>query len=135
MRLVTNFLSVTIFLSLWKTHFSFFCNFLSDKIETIFWESEEKRSKLFKSKFSQRKLLLKLFWSYLELKNECPERLKRAFFSFLQIFPKMKLKPFSGKARQCRENVFQEVRFVGSILGNAFQSLFDHSSQSLLEFF
>ena len=44
-----------------------------------------------------------------------------------------KLKPFSGKARQCCENVLHEDGFVGSILGNAFQSLFDHSSQSLLE--
>ena len=60
----------------------FFNKFLSDKVETVLWESEEKRSKLFKSKFGQRKLLVKSFWSYLELKSECSERLKRAFFSF-----------------------------------------------------
>ena len=72
--------------SVWKEHFSVFCKFLSDEVETIFWESEAKRSELFKSKFGHRKLLRKWFWSYLELKNECCERLKRAFFSFLQIF-------------------------------------------------
>ena len=36
-------------LSVWKGHFPFFCKFLSDEVETIFWESEAKRSKLFKS--------------------------------------------------------------------------------------
>ena len=34
-------------LSVWKEHFSNFWKFLSDKVETIFWESEAKRSKLF----------------------------------------------------------------------------------------
>ena len=33
-----------------------------------------------------RNRLRKWFWSYLQLKNECSERLKRSFFSFLQIF-------------------------------------------------
>ena len=78
--------SKTNVLSVWKEHFSVFCKFLSDEVETIFWESEAKCSKLFRSKFGHRKLLRKWFWSYLELKNECSERLKRAFFSFLQIF-------------------------------------------------
>ena len=75
--------SKTNVLSVWKEHFSVFCKFLSDEVETIFWEREAKRSKLFNSKFGYRKLLGKWFWSYLELKNECCERLKSAFFSFL----------------------------------------------------
>ena len=78
--------SKTNVLSVWKYHFSVFCKFLSDEVETIFWESQAKRSRLFKSKFGQRKLLRKWFRSYLELKNECSERLKLPFFSFLQIF-------------------------------------------------
>ena len=69
-----------------KTIFQCFCKYLSDQVEAIFCESETKYSKLFKSKFCHRKLLRKWSWSYLELKNECSERLKRAFFSFLQIF-------------------------------------------------
>ena len=73
-------------LSLWNKHFSVFWKFLSGEVETIFWESQAKRSRLFKSKFGQRKLLRKWFRSYLELKNECSERLKLPFFSFLQIF-------------------------------------------------
>ena len=83
--------------SVWKEHFSVFCKFLSDEVETIFWESEAKCSKLFKSIFGHRKLLRKPFWSYVELKNECCERLKRAFFSFLQVFGWRSWNHFLGK--------------------------------------
>ena len=89
--------SKTNVLSVWKVHFSVFSKFLSDEVETIFWESEAKHSKLFKSKFGHRKLLRKWFWSYLELKNECCERLKRAFFSFLQVFEWRSWNHFLGK--------------------------------------
>ena len=78
--------SKTSVVSVWKKHFSFYWEFLSDEAETISWESEAKRSKLFKSKFGHRKLVRKWFWSYLELKNECSERMKKAFFIFLEIF-------------------------------------------------
>ena len=78
--------SKTNVVSVWKEHFSVFCKFLSDEVETIFRESEAKHSRLYKSKFGHRNLIRKRFWSYLELKNECCECLKRAFFSFLQIF-------------------------------------------------
>ena len=50
-------------LSLWKEHFSVFCKFLSDEVETICWKSYAKRWRLFKSKFGPRKLLKKWFWS------------------------------------------------------------------------
>ena len=84
-------------LSVWKGYFSVFCKFFSDKVEIIFWESEAKHSKLFKSTFGNRKLLRKWFWSYLVLKNECCERLKRAFFSFLKIFEWRSWNRFLGK--------------------------------------
>ena len=54
-------------LSAWKKRFWIFCRFLSDKVETVFWESEARHSKLFKSKFGQKKLLRKWFWRNLEL--------------------------------------------------------------------
>ena len=73
-------------LKVWKGHFSFFCKFLRDEAETVFWESETKPSKVFKSKFGHTQLLRKSFSSYVELKNECSEGLKRAFFIFFQIF-------------------------------------------------
>ena len=34
-----------------KGIFQFSCKFLSDEVETVYWESEAKQSKLFKSKF------------------------------------------------------------------------------------
>ena len=44
-----------------KEHYPAVCKFLSDEVETIFWESKAKRSKLFKSKFGHSKLLRKCF--------------------------------------------------------------------------
>ena len=70
----------------WKGHFSFFCKFLRYEAETVFWESEGKPSNVFKSNFGHKQLLRKWFSSYLEMKNECSEDLKRAFFILLQIF-------------------------------------------------
>ena len=61
-------MSKTSVVSVWKEHFSVSCNALSDKVETILWEGEGKRSTLSKSKIGHRKLLRKCFWSYLELK-------------------------------------------------------------------
>ena len=72
-------------LDLWKKHFSGFCKFLNDAIETIFWKSEAKHSKLFKSQFGYKKLPTKSFWSYLQLKSECSECLKRAFKVFCKF--------------------------------------------------
>ena len=58
-------LSKTNILSLWKWHFWLFWKFLSDEVETVFWEIEAKWSKLFKFKVSHRKHFIKRFWSYL----------------------------------------------------------------------
>ena len=104
-RFGTTLSSKTNILSVSKGHFSVFCKFFSDEVETTFWESEAKRSKLFKSKLGHRKLLIKWFWSYLELKNECSERLKRAFFSFLQIFEWRSSNRFLGKRGIAAKNI------------------------------
>ena len=53
--------SKTNLLSVWKGHFSLFCKFLSDQVETIFWESEANRSKLVTSKFGHNHIVRKLF--------------------------------------------------------------------------
>ena len=105
--------SKTNVLSVWKVHFSVFSKFLSDEVETIFWESEAKHSKLFKSKFGHRKLLRKWFWSYLELKNQCCERLKRAYFVFLANLSLKKLEPFVGKVRQSIESYLNQSLVIG----------------------
>ena len=114
--------SKTKVLSIWKVHYSVFCKYLRDEIKTIFWESGGKRWKLFNSKFGHRKILKKWFWSYLELKNESFECLKRALFRFLQIFEKTKLKAFSGKVRQSLENCLSQNLVLGSLLGNGFEA-------------
>ena len=69
-------------LSYWNEHFLVFGKLLSDEVETILWESEAKCSTLFKSEFGHRKLLRKWFWRYLELKKVCSEHLKRVFCGF-----------------------------------------------------
>ena len=89
-----------------KGIFQFFCKLLSDKVETIFWKSEAKRSRLFKSKFGCRKLVRKWFWTYLGLKNEFCERLKRAFSSFLEIFEWLSGDHFLGNWTK-RSKLFQ----------------------------
>ena len=84
-----------------KWYFSDFLQFFSEKVETIFWESEAKHQKLFKS-IGHRKLFRKRFLRYLELKNECSECLKRAFSVFCKslsvevetIFWESQAKPF-----------------------------------------
>ena len=93
----TTLSSKTNLLSVWKKHFSVFCKFLSNEVETIFWESEAEYWNLLKSEFGHIKLLRKCLWSYLELENECSEGLKRAFFSFLQIFEWRSWNRFLGK--------------------------------------
>ena len=89
--------SKTNVVSIWKGRFWIFCKFWSDEVETILRKSEPKRSKLFKSKFGHRKLLRKWVWSYLKLKNECSEHLKRAFFISFQIFEWRSWTHFLGK--------------------------------------
>ena len=92
-------------LSLWKKHFAIFWKCLSDEVETIFRESETKRSKLFKSKFGRRKLLRKCFWSYLDPESECSERLKKPYFSFLQIFEWQSWNRFLGKGGKAFDTI------------------------------
>ena len=89
--------SKMIVLSVWKKDFPVFCKFLSDKVETVLREMEANCSNLFKTKFGHKNLPRKWFWSNLEFKNECCERLKRAFFSFLQIFEWRSWNRFLGK--------------------------------------
>ena len=48
-------------LSVSKEHFSGLFKFLSDEVESIFWESKAKRLNLFKSKYGPRKLPRKWF--------------------------------------------------------------------------
>ena len=109
--------------SAWKEYFSVFCKFFIEEVETIFWESETKHAKPFKSKFGHRKVLTKWFWSYLELRNECCDRLKRAFFSFFANCWVTKVKQFSGKVRQNVQDCLNQKLGIGSFLENGFERI------------
>ena len=74
-----------VLLNLWKRQISVFCTFLSHEVETAYCESKAKRSKVFESIFDHSKHFRKWFRSN-QVKPECSEPLKRAFFSFLHIF-------------------------------------------------
>ena len=74
---------------------------MSDEVETIFSKSKAKRSKLFKEKFGHRKLLRKWFSYYVELKNECSERLKKAFSSFFKFLGKEVETVFRKREAKC----------------------------------
>ena len=114
--------SKTNFVSVWKEHFSVFCKFLSDEVETVFWESETKHSKLFKSKFGHRKLLGKWFRSYIELKNEMFWAFEKVIFQFFPNFWVAKVKPFSGKVWQSIQNYLNQNLVIGSFLENGFEA-------------
>ena len=114
--------SKTNVLSVWKGIFMFFWKFLSEEAETIFWESEAKVSKLFKSKFGHRKILRKWFSCYLEFKNECSESLERHFLIFFPNFWVTKLQPFSGKLRQSVQNYLNQNLVIGTFLENGFKA-------------
>ena len=109
--------------SAWKEYFLVFCKFFIEEVEAIFWESEAKHAKPFKTKFGHRKVLTKWFWSYLELRNECCDRLKRAFFSFFANCWATKLKPFSGKVRQNVQDCLNPNLGIGSLLENGFERI------------
>ena len=92
-----------------------FLQILTDDVKTVLWESERKSSELFKSKVDHRKHFQKWFWSYFEIKNECSESLKMAFFTFLT-----NLKPFARKVKQNVQNYLNPKLVVSSILGQNF---------------
>ena len=114
--------SKTNVVSVWIEHFSVFCKLLSDEVEIIFWKSETKRSRLFKSKFGHRKLIRKWFWSCLELKKKCSERLKKVIFQCFVNFRVTKLKPFFGKVRQSVKIYSYQNLGIWTFLENSFKA-------------
>ena len=77
--------SITNALSVWKEHFSVFCKFLSDEVETVFWESEAKCSNLFKSKFGQKNFLENGFGATLTSKTNVLSVWKEHFSVFCKF--------------------------------------------------
>ena len=84
--------------SVWKRHFSgFFSKFLSDKVETIFWEREANHSKQFKSNLVTGTFLENGFETTLSSKRNVLSVWKVHFFSFFQIFLWRSWNYFLGK--------------------------------------
>ena len=97
-----------------------FWKLLSEEVETISWESEAKRSTLYKSKFGHRKLLRKWFWSYLELKKRMFWAFEKSIFQFFINFSLTKLKPFLEKVRQSIKSYLNQYFVIGSFFENDF---------------
>ena len=79
-------------LILWKLYFSVLLKFLSDVVETVFWESEVKHWELFKSKIGNSKDFRKWFWMALVLKS-----FEMTLYTFLQILERRNWKYFLKK--------------------------------------
>ena len=73
-------------------------------------------SKLFKTKFGHRKLLTKIFSRYLELRNECSEHWKIAFFQFLKVFEWQSWNHFLGKWSKAPKTISKKNMVIGSFL-------------------
>ena len=119
-------------LSVWREHFSAFCKFSSDEVETVWWESEAKHHKLFKSKFHHRKLLRTWFWSYLKLKNKYSERLKRANLQFFANFWVTKLKLIFAIERQNLQDHLNWKLVIRSFLENSFEATLSSRTNVLI---
>ena len=119
-------------LHVWKEHFKVFSKSLSEKGETIFGQSEAKRSKLFKSKSGLTKLPKKWFWRYLELKSKCFKRLNRAFSCFFGNIWVAKLKAFTEKVRESLQNYLNHNLVIGSFFESRFQATMNSKTTVLI---
>ena len=59
---------------------------MRDEVETVFKVSKSEPPKWFHFKICQRKYFRNWFWSYLEVKNECSERLKMDIYVYIFSF-------------------------------------------------
>ena len=112
-------------------HFSLFCKFFGEEVETVFRESKSEPPKWFHFKVCQRKYfrnLLKLPWSqkriFWEFENE--------FLNFFAHFSVNKLKMFLGKARQSIQNCVNPKLDIEKILENGFETTLRWKADILL---
>ena len=127
----------TIFLGFKCDIFHFFCTVLRDKVETIVKESKSEPPKWFHFKICQRKYFRNWFWSYLEVKNECSERLKMDIYIYIYIFFAHflvnKLKMFLRKAGQSTQNCVNLKSDIVYILENGFETTLRSKAGSVVE--
>ena len=80
-----------------KTIFQFFAKFWVAKLKPFSGKARQSAKIYLNQNLGIRTLLENNFWTNVELKNECCEPLKRAFFSFLQLFERRSWNHFLGK--------------------------------------
>ena len=108
--------------SVWKRHFSVFWKLLSDKVEAISWESEAKRSRLFKSKFGRGNFQENGFEATLSSNTNVLSFWKEHLSVFCKfILPN--LIPFAGKVTQSVRSCLNENLVLGNFLENGFEGI------------
>ena len=106
----------------WKEHFSVFCKLFSDKVETIFWESEAKHSRLLKLKCGCRSFLQNGFEATLSWNTNVLSLWKEHLSVFCKfILPN--LIPFAGKVTQSVRSCLNENLVLGNFLENGFEGI------------
>ena len=103
-----------------KSRYLLFCKCLNREVEIIFWESNIKPWKWFVFKVCQGKHFRELFWNYYEVKKRMFWVFQNGIFNFFTSFLVTKLKPCSGKVRQCFGNFLCKFSFVWSSLEKGF---------------
>ena len=101
--------------------FHFFCIYLYEEVETFFWGSKAKSSKLFVLKFGHRKFLEICFEVTLRLNMNGLSVWKWHFPVFCK-FLSDKMKPFFGKARQNIKYCLNQNLLIGSLIKNGFKA-------------
>ena len=86
---------------------------------------------MFNLKFSHRKVLRKVFWSYFELQNQCLDHLERAFLSFFANPWMTKLKAFFGKVWKSVQNYLNQNLVIGSFLQKCFVGILSWKTNAL----
>ena len=94
-------------LNLWKWQCLVFCKFLSDEVETVFWENGAKPLRPFKFKFGHSKPFRNGFEATFRSKMIVLSVWK-GHFSFFANFLLTKLKRFSRKVRQSTPNYLDQ---------------------------
>lgn len=94
-----------------KITFFTFLKIFEENVETDFWESDSKCSKLFKLRDDHSKR----FSSYLDVRNECSKRLKMILFTFFASYWVTNLKLFSGKARKSIQSFLNPKVVIRSV--------------------
>ena len=102
-----------------------------------FWESEAKRSKLFTSKFGQRKLLQKWYWSYFSSKANVLSFWKE-YLSVCCKFLSEEVETIFGKVTQSVQKSLNQNLVIASFLENSFENIYRSKANVLsvwIEFF